>query len=70
MNIEEELYKDISLDIIPQKTSLAEAWNQLQLMVAKVVKVLDFIGKDLTGLQKKEIALKFIRGDDNTRVIS
>lgn len=43
-----------------KKIALSEAWKILQLVIANVVQTIEIIGKDLSGKEKKDIALEYI----------
>jgi hypothetical protein len=43
-----------------KKVTIKEAWKTLQLTTAGIVQILETIGTDLSGKEKKSIALEFI----------
>ena len=43
-----------------QKFAISEAWKLLQLVTSSVIQIIEAIGKDLEGPEKKELALKLI----------
>lgn len=43
-----------------KKVALSEAWKVLQLVTASVVQIIEEIAKDLTGSDKKAIAIEYI----------
>lgn len=43
-----------------QKFAISEAWKLLQLVTSSVIQIIEAIGKDLEGSEKKELALKLI----------
>lgn len=58
INILIEETKNSLLNI--KRVSIDQAWKILQLAIASVVQVLEVVGTDLAGKDKKELALKYL----------
>lgn len=43
-----------------KKIALSEAWKVLQLVIANIVQIIEAIGSDLDGKEKKTIAIEYI----------
>ena len=57
----EKIHQDLKLKLQSLKSiALSEAWKALQLITASVVQIIETVANDLSGAEKKQIAIEYI----------